>query len=467
MQETLKKLTKQIKEEIKKHLETEEVQDFIQKTKAAEDTGSFEVIISTADIDRQGEIIDQNGWDLSFYKLNPVVLWAHDYYSLPIGVTTDIKVEDGKLIAKGTFAPEEANPFAQQVRRLYDLKIVRATSVGFIPLETDGQKITRAELLEFSFVPVPANPYALSLRQAAELGLNTTMLAMKGIKFIEEKEQKSVVPFEETPKAPEDREWDGSQAELSIRKWASSDGSGDPDTIDWEKYRRGFAWYDSENKETFAAYKLPHHEVIDGELKVVWSGVAAAMAALQGARGGVDIPEDEWDGVYNHLAKHYLQFDKEPPEKIAKEEQPQPPAEPNPEETPQEPEGEEPKLEAKIGVELSLLQNEIDDAIVRHSKSIIDILKAETGQAMIDKIGKDEQSKKTSVASTQKGQGFAAEESRDGGTPKQRSNSAGFDAKDLNEWLAVRQVLRIINNITSDSLKKFNERAAKGLKRKI
>ncbi|GIW70330.1 MAG: hypothetical protein KatS3mg101_1077 [Patescibacteria group bacterium] len=317
MEEILKKLTKEIKQEIKKHLQTKEMQDFIEQTKAAEDSGSFEVIISTADIDRQGESIDQNGWDLSFYKLNPVVLWAHDYYSLPIGITTDIKIEDGKLIAKGIFAPAEANPFAQQVRRLYDLKIVRATSVGFIPLETDGKIIKKAELLEFSFVPVPANPFALSLSKAQELGLDLPMLATKGMQF--KIESKTAIDYEETPKAPEDREWDGERAEISIRKWASSDGSGEPDTIDWEKYRRGFAWYDAENKETFGAYKLPHHEVIDNELQVVWRGVAAAMAALMGSRGGVDIPEDEWDAVYNHLAKHYVQFDKEPPEKAAQE----------------------------------------------------------------------------------------------------------------------------------------------------
>jgi hypothetical protein len=43
-------------------------------------------------------------------------------------------------------------------------------------------------------------------------------------------------------------------------------------------------------------------------------GVQAAMSALLGGRGGVDMPDDERRGVYNHLAKHYREFDKEPPE---------------------------------------------------------------------------------------------------------------------------------------------------------
>jgi len=38
------------------------------------------------------------------------------------------------------------------------------------------------------------------------------------------------------------------------------------------------------------------------------------MAALLGARGGVNIPDTDQRGVYDHLAKHYRQFEKEPPE---------------------------------------------------------------------------------------------------------------------------------------------------------
>jgi len=42
--------------------------------------------------------------------------------------------------------------------------------------------------------------------------------------------------------------------------------------------------------------------------------VYAAMAALLGARGGVILPSADKQGVYNHLASHYKQFDKEVPE---------------------------------------------------------------------------------------------------------------------------------------------------------
>ncbi|MEM0050681.1 MAG: hypothetical protein QXW39_09150, partial [Candidatus Bathyarchaeia archaeon] len=37
------------------------------------------------------------------------------------------------------------------------------------------------------------------------------------------------------------------------------------------------------------------------------------MQALLGARGGVDIPAADRRSVYVHLARHYAQFDREPP----------------------------------------------------------------------------------------------------------------------------------------------------------
>jgi glutamine synthetase type III len=38
------------------------------------------------------------------------------------------------------------------------------------------------------------------------------------------------------------------------------------------------------------------------------------MATLLGARGGVDIPAEDRRNVYEHLARHYREFDEEPPE---------------------------------------------------------------------------------------------------------------------------------------------------------
>lgn len=117
----------------------------------------------------------------------------------------------------------------------------------------------------------------------------------------------------------EEGTWDADRAVLALRKWASRDGSGDKEQMDWAKYRKGFAWYDADNPTRFGSYKLPHHTVVGGELVLSRRGLFAAMAALQGARVGVSIPDSERKAVYNHLAAHYADLELEPPELAASE----------------------------------------------------------------------------------------------------------------------------------------------------
>jgi len=105
-------------------------------------------------------------------------------------------------------------------------------------------------------------------------------------------------------------EWDANAAVARMRKLA---GGPDKDNINWDKYRRGFVWYDSKDKENFGAYKLPFADVVNGKLTAIWGGVFRSMAALMGARGGVDIGGDK-RAAYNFLVSYYKRFDKEPPE---------------------------------------------------------------------------------------------------------------------------------------------------------
>ena len=78
-----------------------------------------------------------------------------------------------------------------------------------------------------------------------------------------------VIPHEKASAKDDSAEWDGSAARDRLAKWASSDGSGDKDKMDWAKYRRGFAWYDSDNAESFGSYKFPHHDIKNDTLTVV------------------------------------------------------------------------------------------------------------------------------------------------------------------------------------------------------
>jgi hypothetical protein len=182
--ETLKKFSADLVKDFQAALLKNHTEDLVEQIKAASDASSFKVVISTSDEDRQGDTLDQTKWNLSNYKANPVVLWAHDYHSLPIGVCTGITVENGELVAEGKFASAELNPFAAQVAGLYAAGFIKATSVGFIIHEDES-----LELLEFSFVPVPANPYALSMREMKKLNLNMQQLVMKGLTFEVKAEQ--------------------------------------------------------------------------------------------------------------------------------------------------------------------------------------------------------------------------------------------------------------------------------------
>lgn len=201
MKDVLKNISEELAAEIVAKFASPEVRTLIEQTKASSDseTGTFEVVITTENLDRYQEVIKLDGWDLTHYRNNPVVLWGHDHSRL-IGMATSIDIVDGKMIAKGKFAPTEEG---QEKRKLYEMGFLKATSVGFIEKEREGNLITKAELLEFSFVSVPANPYALSL--ALEKELNVNELVTKGLLFVEkevEAEEEPVAAVEEE-EAPE------------------------------------------------------------------------------------------------------------------------------------------------------------------------------------------------------------------------------------------------------------------------
>jgi hypothetical protein len=105
--------------------------------------------------------------------------------------------------------------------------------------------------------------------------------------------------------------WDGNAAIGRMRVLA---GGPDKDKMDWVKYKKGFVWFDEGDKENFSSYKLPFADVKGGKLTAIWGGVAAAMKAILGARGGVNIPDEDKKKCYNFLASYYRKFDKPVPE---------------------------------------------------------------------------------------------------------------------------------------------------------
>lgn len=135
-------------------------------------TDLFPWTLSTNTKDRMGDVVDQS-WQLDFYKANPVILWAHNHSIPAIGVMESIEASE-ELKGLIRFAGD-IDPFAKSIAQRAAAGILRAGSVGFIPMEITpieetingktyitGYKLSKNELLEFSICNVPANPMALA-----------------------------------------------------------------------------------------------------------------------------------------------------------------------------------------------------------------------------------------------------------------------------------------------------------------
>lgn len=161
-------------------------------------------------------------------------------------------------------------------------------------VKVDGQQIRRIKqlkLYEFSPVLWGMNPA-------------TSTISAKS-----KQETKAVTEFQDLSFADRDTNWDGAEAEENVRVWAG--GGEDLAETDWPEYRKAFFWYDADDPEKIESYKLGYADVVDGELIAIPRGIFAVAAALQGARGGVDIPADDADEIKNQVSRYYAKMAEE------------------------------------------------------------------------------------------------------------------------------------------------------------
>ncbi|HKB04869.1 MAG TPA: HK97 family phage prohead protease [Gemmataceae bacterium] len=130
-------------------------------------------VISTAAPDRAGDVIVPVGLrNADEFLRNPVVLWAHQRSLPPIGTCERLTIEADRIIAETKFS--QSSPFARDVFGLYAEGVLRGWSVGFVPTRAVPMPVSRDrprggtcypewDLLEYSAVPVPENPQALTL----------------------------------------------------------------------------------------------------------------------------------------------------------------------------------------------------------------------------------------------------------------------------------------------------------------
>lgn len=149
----------------------------VHKAKVSAAAGDpLEFIMSDDSVDRYGDVIVPDGWQLKNFKKNPIALFGHDS-SFIVGHWTNVRVEAGKLLGKLRLLPAGVSERLDEIRAAVEAGVLRAVSVGFRPLETEplegskngGLKFLKSELLECSLVSIPANPAALSVAKSLNL----------------------------------------------------------------------------------------------------------------------------------------------------------------------------------------------------------------------------------------------------------------------------------------------------------
>lgn len=275
-----------------------------------------------------------------------------------------------KSLAVDRFTEPDLNPLGDTVFRMLTNKpaFLNAASIGFRPVKVERREeddsdgslfwaptdFIKTEKLEHSIVPVPANPEALQGAKSVGIDLAPIKSWAEGVldmaarmsdglsrehlekcyRIASANTKVFTVPDVDTEPAvivgndEKDVEVDKGSVPRDVSRQTADEGTAwsrprlndfpgegafeDRSAAERRKIAGHFAWAEAMPPTTFGQLKLPHHRASDGY--VVFRGVVAAMAALLGARGGVNIPSGDRKSVHTHLASHYKQFDREPPE---------------------------------------------------------------------------------------------------------------------------------------------------------
>jgi HK97 family phage prohead protease len=282
----------------------------------ADEGRKLRFVFSDGTVDRAGDSIDPEGWEIDSFMDNPVALWSHDSSSPPIGRASNVGASGGKLMGDIEFMPADISPFADSIFRMVKAGFVKAVSVGFMPIEWKfaqdndrpfGVNFSKQELLEISVCPVPCNPNAL--QEAKSMGIDTWPIREWASKLLDEGGHHILIPralLEETfrqaktPRSVRQKylakgdtpEWKmGASRDLPIDDADTWDGPAaakrmldaagfDGDHPDSAKAARGFLVHDAANPGLRGSYKLPFADIVGGTLKAVKRGISAAKGRL-------------------------------------------------------------------------------------------------------------------------------------------------------------------------------------------
>lgn len=264
--------------------------------KAADDgTGEVEGYAATfGNVDLQGDMILAGAFKRTLDH------WASAKGRLPLvdghmsadterllGSVSSIKEDAVGLKFRAVFSEVQR---AQDARRKAIEGHLTGVSIGWLPDPGVPDAITFQEgangivrvlkairLLEISLTPVPANPEAVLTRAKTAIGRHETGTSTGT--------------------------WD---ANANRTRLPNSAGA----------LRASHAWRDPDGEaDAKASYRFIHHEVSEGGQvgAANLTACSTGIGVLNGGRGGTTIPDADRQGVYNHLAGHLRDGDREPP----------------------------------------------------------------------------------------------------------------------------------------------------------
>jgi len=245
--------------------------------------------------DRDGDIVIPSGIDLSHYEKNPIVLYQHNQKE-PCGKVVNIELRPDGLYVKARIY----KALHEKAYNAVKLGVLKTFSIGFMGLdgeyddETDTFFFKKTELFEISVVSVPSNRESVFEVLQSPCG-DGFCLAQRN--------------FSKTLKSQEKIKIDNSK--ISDRKWSDVDKTAMAQKLEEVGSKRAIkeAYLYIEDYDKRSTWCCPHHELEGNTLVLNKNGVIAAYQALEGAHGTKpNIPTEDLDEVYKHIAKHYKQL---------------------------------------------------------------------------------------------------------------------------------------------------------------
>ncbi len=290
------------------------------QVKADEDSGGWIVegyASVFGNVDSYGDIVYKGAFSKSIKERMPnrKVRFFYDH-AQPLGVPLELS-EDGKGLKVRARISKTA--LGHDVKTLVEDGAIGDFSFGYDlvedkcePNKHGGLDLREIKLYEFSLVGVGANEEAvLTGVKSVDRGQAAIRAELQALKNTIPKkkdkpmaDEKAASGSTDLPLADEGMSWDSSAAEKTVASWAE----GEDGEIDWSKYGQAFFWR-AESPEGKQDFKLPFAQVMEGALKAVPAGVKAGAAAVQGSRGGVDIPEADIPGVKAKIKNYYGKMD--------------------------------------------------------------------------------------------------------------------------------------------------------------